>query len=131
MCTEWIKKMFFKRQRRREKKRNVGSCFGSPKEEGEAETLIKDKRLFLCLSFLLCASATFTALLFFPSSLFFSHLLQWQAHSPTVQCLQHGRVLYSRLSGHTHTHTHTEMHTTHTLAFVTSAFLGTNKHAHA
>ena len=60
--------MFLKRKR---EKRKVGSCFGSVKEEEEAETLIKDKRLFLSLSFLLCASATFTALLFFPSSLFF------------------------------------------------------------
>lgn len=121
--------MFLKR--REEKKAKGGSCFGSPKEEGEAETLIKDKRLFLSLSFLLCASATFTALLFFPLLPFFLIYCSGK-HIPPLCSVPAAweSAVQPPLRAHTHAD-NTEMHTTHTLTFVTCAFLGTNKHAHA
>lgn len=79
-------------------------------EEGEAETLIKDKRL--CLSPFFCVPQQLLHHFFPPTptppSLFFSHLLQWQAHSLTLCSVPAAweSAIQPPLRAHTHINTH-------------------------
>lgn len=90
------------KKKKKIEKRKLVHAFGSPAEEGEAETLIKDKRL--CLSPFFCVSQQ----LLHPP-LPFSHLLQWQAHSLTLCSMPAAweTAVQPPLRGtHTHTHQH-------------------------
>lgn len=94
---------------------------------GEAEALIKDKRLFfLSLSFLLCASATFAALLFFfPITSFFLIYCSGKHIPPTLYSMPAG------WESAVQPPVKAEMHITHILALANSAIWGLDKHAHA
>lgn len=105
-------------KKKRIEKRTSVHAFGSPAEEGEAETLIKDKRL--CLSPFFCVPQQLLP----PPPPFLIYCSGKHIPSLSVQCLQHGRLLYSPLSGHILILT--RINTTHTFASVSSGFSGTN-----
>lgn len=130
------KKCFKKTEKRRREegeKIKVGSCFGSLKEEGEAETLIKDKRLFsVSLLSFVCLSNFYKHSPHPVLSSFFFLIYCSGKHIPplSVHSLQHGRLLYSLFSGHTHTCKYRNAYNPHT-CICNFCILGTNKHAHA
>lgn len=94
--------------------KGVCSCCGSPIEEGEAEAPIRDKTFFVLSS--VCLS-NFCSTFFSSFPLFFLHLLQWQAHSPTRSSVPAALEIAVKLP------VRAEMHITHTLPFVILAFL--------
>lgn len=79
----------------------------------------------MSLSFLLCASATFAALLFFLSPLFFLIYCSGKHIPPTLYSMPAG------WESAVQPPVKAEMHITHILALVNSAFWDLDKHAHA
>lgn len=77
-------------------------------EEGEAETLIKDKRLFSVFLRSFVNLSNFYSTSFPHHTFFFSpHLLQWQAHSPTLCSMPAAwEIAIQPSPSRLHTHTH-------------------------
>lgn len=93
---------------------------------GEAEALIKDKRLFFCLSLFFCVPQQLLQhFFFFPITSFFLIYCSGKHIPPTLYSMPAG------WESAVQPPVKAEMHITHILALANSAIWGLDKHAHA